>query len=48
MVDTKKKPTATKKDLIKEIGTFTDQFELTSLGRTNIANLQVIRNMLKG
>ena len=43
----KAKKTSSKKDLLREILEMNDLFDLGSLGRTNIANLVVIRNLLK-
>ena len=37
-----------KKDLLREIIELNDSFDVGSLGRTNIANLVVLRNLLKG
>ena len=49
-MDTKEKKikTPSKKDLLREIMEINDLFDVGSLGRTNIANLVVIRNLLKG
>ena len=44
----KAKKAPSKKDLLREIIELNDLFDVGSLGRTNIANLVVIRNLLKG
>ena len=48
-MDTKEKKikTPSKKDLLREIMEINDLFDVGSLGRTNIANLVVIRDLLK-
>jgi hypothetical protein len=43
----KAKKALSKKDLLREILEINDLFDLGSLGRTNIANLVVIRDLLK-
>ena len=44
----KAKKAPSKKDLLREIIELNDSFDVGSLGRTNIANLVVLRNLLKG
>jgi len=48
-MDTKEKKikAPSKKDLLREIIEINDLFDVGSLGRTNIANLVVIRDLLK-
>ena len=44
----KAKKAPSKRELLKEIIELNDSFDVGSLGRTNIANLVVLRNLLKG
>ena len=46
-MNTKEKPKAkSKKDLIREIIEIDDRFDITSLSRTNIANLKLVRELV--
>tara|TARA_B100000902_G_scaffold377005_1_gene408794 strand:- start:1332 stop:1481 length:150 start_codon:yes stop_codon:yes gene_type:complete len=47
-METKKEKRPTKKGLIIEIETLSKDFNLVSLTRTNIDNLIIIRDLLKG
>ncbi len=42
----KKPKTKSKKDLIREIIEIDDRFDITSLSRTNIANLKLVRDLV--
>jgi hypothetical protein len=44
----KAKKAPSKKDLLREIMELNDLFEVGSLGRTNVTNLVVLRDLLKG
>jgi len=44
----KAKKAPSKKDLLREIIELNDLFDVGSLGRTNVSNLIVLRNLLKG
>jgi len=50
IMDTKEKAkkAPSKKDLLREIMELNDLFEVGSLGRTNVTNLVVLRDLLKG
>ena len=49
-MDTKEKAkkAPSKKDLLREIMELNDLFEVGSVGRTNVTNLVVLRDLLKG
>ncbi len=42
----KKPKTKSKKDLLREIIEIDDRFDTTSLSRTNIANLKLVRDLV--
>jgi hypothetical protein len=44
----KAKKAPSKKELLREIIELNDLFDVGSLGRTNVSNLIVLRNLLKG
>ena len=50
IMDTKEKAkkAPSKKELLREIIELNDSFDIGSLGRTNVSNLVVLRNLLKG